>query len=135
MSAGVEFFNRINMLLLKSPLHGLASFRLMLITVTGLKTGNQYTTPVEYHREGDVVTVVSQRHRTWWRNLRGGAAVDLHLKGKTLRGFATVNEHNQETITENLLRLFKMLTREQAETMAQNMVLITITLQPTPQPA
>jgi hypothetical protein len=33
---------------LRSPLHGLLSNGMMLLTVTGRKTGKKYTTPVGY---------------------------------------------------------------------------------------
>jgi deazaflavin-dependent oxidoreductase (nitroreductase family) len=60
----------------------------MLITVTGCKTGKKYSTPVGFYRDGDVLWVVSSRGRTWWRNLRNGAAVTLLLKGRTVKAFA-----------------------------------------------
>lgn len=74
--------------LLRSPLHGLLSSGMMLITVTGRKTGKKYTTPVGYYREGDNLWVITSRDRTWWKNLRGGAEVGLLLKRKPVRAFA-----------------------------------------------
>lgn len=41
----------------------------MLITVTGLKTGVKYTTPVGFYRDGDTLWIISSRDRTWWRNV------------------------------------------------------------------
>ena len=35
---------------LRSPFHGMLSNGMMLITVTGRKTGKAYTTPVGYYR-------------------------------------------------------------------------------------
>lgn len=43
--------------LLRSPFHGVVSNSLMLVTFTGCKTGNEYTTPVGYRQEGDTLTV------------------------------------------------------------------------------
>jgi len=60
----------------------------MLITVTGRKTGKRYTTPVGFFREGNCLWVISNRDRTWWRNLRGGADVELHIRGKDVQAFA-----------------------------------------------
>lgn len=74
--------------LLRSPLHSLLSNGMMLITVTGRKTGRKYTTPVGYYREGDDLWVITSRDRTWWRNLQGGAEVVLLLKRKPVIGFA-----------------------------------------------
>jgi hypothetical protein len=36
--------------------------------------------------------VISLRERTWWRNLRGGAEVGIHLRGQARRGRATMSE-------------------------------------------
>lgn len=75
---------------LRSPLHGLLSNGMMLITVTGRKTGKKYTTPVGYYREGDTLWVITSRDRTWWKNLQGGAEVGLLLKRKSLTVHAEV---------------------------------------------
>jgi deazaflavin-dependent oxidoreductase (nitroreductase family) len=73
---------------LRSPCHGMLSNGMMLITVTGRKTGKTYTTPVGYYEEGDCLWILSSRDRKWWRNLQGGADVKLLLKRKPVTGFA-----------------------------------------------
>ena len=73
---------------LRSPLHGMLSNGMMLITVTGSKTGKKYTTPVEYFRENEILWVMTSRDRTWWKNLRGGAEVSLLLKRKPVTAIA-----------------------------------------------
>jgi deazaflavin-dependent oxidoreductase (nitroreductase family) len=73
---------------LRSPFHGMLSKGMMLITVTGRKTGKAYTTPVGYYEEGDSLWVITSRDRKWWRNLQGGANVKLLLKRKPVNGFA-----------------------------------------------
>jgi deazaflavin-dependent oxidoreductase (nitroreductase family) len=60
----------------------------MLITVTGCKTGVKYSTPVGFYRDGNFLWVISSRDRTWWRNLRGGADVELRIRGKDVKAFA-----------------------------------------------
>ena len=84
--------------LLRSPWHATASHEVLLITVIGRKTGKQYTTPVNYVRDGDVLSVLSHVHRTWWRNLRGGAPVKIVLQGKTIKTMATAYEDPKEVI-------------------------------------
>ncbi len=74
--------------MLRSPLHGLLSKGMMLITVTGRKTGKPYTTPVGYFVDGDALWVMTNRERTWWRNVRNGADVGLLLRGEKVWGFA-----------------------------------------------
>ena len=75
---------------LRSPFHGMLSNGMMLITITGRKTGKTYTTPVGYYVEGDTLWVITSRERKWWRNLQGGANVDLLLKRKPVQGIANV---------------------------------------------
>ena len=67
---------------LRSPFHGMLSDGMMLITITGRKTGKKYTTPVGYYREGEYLWVITGRDRTWWKNLQDGAQVGLLLKRK-----------------------------------------------------
>jgi deazaflavin-dependent oxidoreductase (nitroreductase family) len=76
--------------LLRSPMHRLMSGSTMLITVTGRKTGRAITTPVNYVQNGDTIWVLSSRERNWWRNLRAGAPVTLHLQGKDRSAVAQV---------------------------------------------
>ena len=75
---------------LRSPFHGMLSNGMMLITIKGRKTGKTYTTPVGYYSENEFLWVITSRERTWWKNLQGGAKVDLLLKRKPVEGFADV---------------------------------------------
>jgi len=56
--------------------------------VTGRKTGNKYTTPVGYYRADDHLWIITSRDRTWWRNVRGGAGVEMRIRGKDVKGYA-----------------------------------------------
>ena len=73
---------------LRSPFHAIVSNGMMLITVTGCKTGKQYTTPVGYFRQGVDLWVLTSRDRTWWRNLKGGAEVKLLLRRERIAAIA-----------------------------------------------
>lgn len=73
---------------LRSPFHRMLSNGMLLITVTGRKTGRQYTTPVGYYNDDGYLWIMTSRDRTWWRNLQGGADVNLLLKRKPVKGFA-----------------------------------------------
>jgi deazaflavin-dependent oxidoreductase (nitroreductase family) len=78
--------------LLRSPLHSLLDPALMLVTVTGRKTGKRYTIPVGYQRDGDRITVLVSRARTktWWRNYREAGPVEVHTRGRTRAGVAQI---------------------------------------------
>lgn len=85
--AAYKVINPLMSLLLRSPLHSLASDSIMLITFTGRKSGNEYTTPVGYWvRDGRVIVTT---HSPWWHNLKGGQPVELRLKGERREGIAT----------------------------------------------
>ena len=71
---------------LRSPLHGMVSKTVLLITFTGRKSGKPYTTPVDYSQEGDQVTIFT--HADWWKNLRDGAPVRVRIRGRELEGIA-----------------------------------------------
>ena len=74
--------NPVMRFLLRSPLHGILSGSLMLITFTGRKSGKQFTTPVRYIQDGDTVKCFTAAENQWWRNLRSGARVSLLIKGQ-----------------------------------------------------
>ena len=74
--------------LINSPLHPLIGENFAVITVTGRKTGKPIATPINTLSVDGILTVISMRDRTWWRNLRGGQVAQLHRAGKqlTVRG-------------------------------------------------
>ena len=87
------FFSRLNpliSLILRSPLHWLLSPGVMLITVTGRRSGRRYTIPVGYQRDGGVLTVMvsEARRKQWWRNYREPGPVEMRVRGRTLHGEA-----------------------------------------------
>ena len=73
---------------LRSPFHGLLSNGMMLITVTGRKTGKKYTTPVGYYQQDGFLWILTSRDRQWWRNVTNGTEVSVLLKKKSVQGFA-----------------------------------------------
>ena len=66
--------------LLDSPVHWPLSRWFEVLAWAGRKTGRQYSTPVSYIREGQVVFVTTGDR--WWRNLRGGAPVRMRISGR-----------------------------------------------------
>ncbi len=92
--------------ILNSPLHPLLGSSFALITVAGRKTGRPISTPVNVVRNGDSLTVVSLRNRTWWRNLRGGGPATLRLAGRQLSVRGEVLEV-QSDVAEAFAHLFQ----------------------------
>jgi hypothetical protein len=66
-------------------------------------------------RDGDALLVVSQHSelKQWWRNLRGGAPVAVHLRGHRLSGRANVIEEPDAVATE-VERLIAQLGAKEA---------------------
>jgi deazaflavin-dependent oxidoreductase (nitroreductase family) len=93
------WYNPMMIWLLRSPLHGLISKSFMLVTYTGRKSGRVYAVPVNYVRNGSVLTVTSYRQRTWWRNLRDGAPVTVRLQGRELHATGEVIEDDDGVAT------------------------------------
>ncbi|MCI0521989.1 MAG: nitroreductase/quinone reductase family protein [Chloroflexi bacterium] len=94
--------------LLRSPLHGMVSKSLMLVTFTGRKSGKTYTTPVNYLRRDGALWTTSLRSRVWWRSLAGGAAATLRLQGKDVaaRGDVLLEE---SAVAEALAQYFRAM--------------------------
>jgi deazaflavin-dependent oxidoreductase (nitroreductase family) len=103
------WFNPIIKLILRSPFHGLLSSNMLLVSYTGRKSGRAYTIPVNYVRAGDCQYTVSFTGRNWWRNLRGGAAVSLRLKGRDLPAVADVIAEPEEAVTASLMYYFHLV--------------------------
>jgi deazaflavin-dependent oxidoreductase (nitroreductase family) len=89
---------------LRSPFHGMLSGGMLLVTVTGRKTGKAYTLPVEYVQEGDSLWVMSKRNRRWWRNLEGEATVGLVLRRKSLQGVGRL--HTDPSVVQSRLAAY-----------------------------
>jgi deazaflavin-dependent oxidoreductase (nitroreductase family) len=101
------WYNFFVKLLLRSPLHGLASHGMILITYTGRKTGQRHTVPVSYAIDDDgTLVTTSFKSRVWWRNLRGGAPVTVRLEGKNVPAKAMVVEE-ETAVAEHLRTYFR----------------------------
>lgn len=76
--------NAMPTLLLRSPLHTVMSSRYLLLTFTGRKSGQQYTTPVAYVRDGDRLLISTDS--PWGSNVTGGRTVTVRLRDRTYDG-------------------------------------------------
>ncbi len=93
--------------ILRSPFHDMISKNIMLITFAGRKSGKMYTTPVNYIRDGNDITVFSDRNRVWWRNLRGGVPVTVRVKGQDLKAIGEAIE-DKKIVAAGLLAYLQM---------------------------
>jgi hypothetical protein len=93
-----------------SPRWGwLVSRRLTVVTYTGRRSGQTFSTPVAYWGSGDIVTIRVQfpDAKTWWRNFVGeGGPLSLHLDGVDRPGHAVArrDDKGRVTVTVHLSR-------------------------------
>jgi deazaflavin-dependent oxidoreductase (nitroreductase family) len=87
----LRFVNPVMRAVLRSPLHRMLDGNLMLLTVTGRKTGRTYTLPVGRHESTDGTFVLSAGG-SWRHNLRGGADVRVTLDGRERSAHAVLEE-------------------------------------------
>lgn len=144
-----KLLNPLVIALLKSPLHSVMSKDVMLVTFTGRRSGRSYTTPVSYVREGQAVRCFTGSYTAWWRNLRGGADVSLHIRGTEQQGHAEAISGEPKRTADALTAFLTRLPRDAAyydialdsnrmpdpadvERAAQDAVLVEITLNPSP---
>lgn len=78
---------------LQSRLHTRASKSLVLLAYTGRRTGQRRVLPVAYAERADGTLVILAGDaplKRWWRNLRGGADVEVTLRGHRIAARADV---------------------------------------------
>ena len=103
------WFDPIIKTILRSPLHRMVSGNMMLMTYTGRKSDRQYQVPMNYFVIESTGTkflaTISKPERTWWRNLRDWAEVNVLVKGTTYLADAYVIE-SQAEVRDLLQELF-----------------------------
>jgi deazaflavin-dependent oxidoreductase (nitroreductase family) len=102
-----RLYNPIVVSLLRSPLHGVMSKSVMLLTYRGRRSAREFTTPVSFVRDGDNLLVVGSCDHSWWKNLRGGAPVLARVRGRSLEGIAEAFEG--EDAEDGLLAVLRVV--------------------------
>ena len=92
--------NKSMKFILRSPLHGMVSKTILLITFTGRKSGKTYTTPVSYSQQDGQVYIFT--HAGWWKNLSNGEPVSLLIRGKERQGLAETVAEDKSAIAAGL---------------------------------
>lgn len=97
-----KVINPVIMFLLRTPLHRLLSHNFIVLTFKGRKTGTMISTPVGYTPKGNSLVVFT--FSNWWKNLQANPEVQVRLRGRDVRGRATlVTEPRQVAEAVNLL--------------------------------
>ena len=132
---------------LRSPLHPLLDRGLLMLRVTGRRTGRKYWIPVGYQRDGGTITVLVSKapRKQWWGNYRDPGPADVLLRGRTLHGRAHVVPTESTRFQETIERTFRRVpgigrqfgvrhdrrtgvTAAQHRTVAANAVVVSIDL-------
>ena len=95
------YVNSAMKFVLRSPVHGLVSKNVLLISFTGRKSGKTYTTPVSYSQFGDQVYIFT--HAAWWKNLGSSAPVSLRMRGQEFQGLAEPVSTDKRAIADALI--------------------------------
>jgi hypothetical protein len=97
--------------LLQSPLlHRVMSHNTMLLSVTGRASGRIYRVPISYSRDENDVVCFTDTDSTWWKNLRGGAAVTMLVRGRRRPGTADVV--TGPAVVEHLAQHLRLIPRD-----------------------
>ena len=143
-------FNSLVIAILRTPLlHWLLSPGLLLITVTGRRSGRRYTIPVGYQRDrGKLIVLVSRaRKKLWWRNYREAQRAEICLRGRSRPAEAVAIAAGSEEFSRRvehalrrmpfMARVFGVtgydrrhpLSREQHEYLAREIAIVRIELE------
>jgi hypothetical protein len=91
-SAPPPWFNTTMSVVLRTPgLQRIIGKGLVLLTVTGAKTGRRYTLPARYQWQDGQVVVITKAFRSWWKNLRSRSEVKVRLAGKVKQAMAVAH--------------------------------------------
>lgn len=116
----MRVMNAVPNLLLRSPLHGLMSGKVLLLDFTGRKSGRRYTTPMSYVRVEDEIFMSTEA--PWWKNLTGGVPVEMRLRGEDRSGVAeaVADEKEAAGVLKTILHHYPEYRRFVGVTMNEN---------------
>ena len=100
-----RLINPLVVLILRSPLHFLASKNLIFITFQGRKSKKTFNIPVSYHREGNELIALTLKQNLWWKNLKMLDTTQITLLGKKEDVGLTIVDKDTHFIKEKMREL------------------------------
>ena len=100
-----RLINPLVVLILRSPLHFLASKNLIFITFKGRKSKKTFNIPVSYHREGNELIALTLKQNLWWKNLKILNTTQIRLLGKKEDVGLTIVDKDTHFIKEKMREL------------------------------
>ena len=106
--------NPVMRVLLRSPLHGVASGSIGILHFTGRRSGRALDTPLSFMREGQTVWLLSAKRTQWWMNFRDGddSPVEMEIAGKRHPGRARLYEGDSEELRDGVRRFLAAVPRD-----------------------
>ncbi|MDA0958461.1 MAG: hypothetical protein O2936_11515 [Proteobacteria bacterium] len=104
------FFRWINPLvigLLRSRVHGLLSFQLMVLDITGRRTGKQYSLPVSFAADGKELVCLTLASNIWWKNFIDRPKLTIWYRGRQHSAEASVESQDVERIEKEIKQLIE----------------------------
>lgn len=95
--------------ILRSPVAFVLDRSVLLITVTGRRSGREYTLPVQYAETGDVLWIMpgDAARKTWWRNVLEPSPVVIRLRRERSEGTAeAISGGSEPALVEEGLQAF-----------------------------
>ncbi len=92
--------------LLQSRFHWLLSGKVVLLHVTGRKSGRLYLlylVPVNYRQTENGISVMTYRARQWWPNIRDADELPIVLRGNLILAVSEVVTDDLDVIAAGLL--------------------------------
>lgn len=123
-----DLYNPLVRFVLHSPLHPVISKGILLLSFTGRKSGKPYSTPINYAREGNEITLITKRSRAWWKNFQSSMPVTVLVQGQEQGGTAEAVTPDDQTIITELQKVYSGMPRSFAEKMVSDTVVIRIHL-------
>jgi hypothetical protein len=123
-----KWYNPLVTAVLRSPLHSVMSGNTLLLTYTGRKSQRAYTFPISYGQQGNDIYLITHRAKPWWKNVRGGAAVTMRVRGQDRPGQAEVLEVDPAQKLAHIETVYRGLPRAHAQKIVPDMVVVRVTL-------
>ena len=108
----------------------LANIPLLLLTMTGAKSGRTITKPLAYTRDGDRIVVIASfagapKNPAWYNNLVAHLEVTVELGGERFRARATVTSgEERQRLFDNQAKQMPIFTEYQKKTTRQIPVIV-----------
>ncbi len=123
-----DLYNPLVKFILRSPVHWVMSHNTLLLTFTGRKSGQTYSTPISYARTGQVITLVTSRKHGWWKNMQAPRPVTVHMQGHPHPGTAHITPLAPPDAVAAIQRVYHGIPPERAVHLAPDIIIIKIEL-------